>query len=122
MDRVRKLTDGEGVSVAIEAIGLPQTFRLAVEAVAYAGRVVYIGYAKHEVCYDTAEFVRKELDIMGARNALRVFPAVISMLERRERPYTELITHTYPLADSAQAFADWDAAPAKFAKVLIDLA
>jgi threonine dehydrogenase-like Zn-dependent dehydrogenase len=114
------LTDGEGVSVAIEAVGLPDTFRLAVEAVAFAGRVVYVGYARQEVCYDTTPFVRKELDILGARNALRVFPAVIKMLEKRERPFTDLITRIYPLAETTQAFRDWDAAPGKVTKILID--
>jgi L-galactonate 5-dehydrogenase len=114
------LTDGEGVSVAVEAVGLPDTFRLAVEAVAFAGRVVYVGYARQEVCYDTTPFVRKELDILGARNALRVFPAVIKMLEKRERPFTDLITRIYPLAETAQAFRDWDAAPGKVTKILID--
>ena len=78
---VSELTGTEGVGVAIEAVGLPETFRLAVEAVSFAGRVVYIGYAKKEVRYDTTLFVSKELDIVGARNALRVFPAVIKMLE-----------------------------------------
>ena len=30
------------------------------------------------------QFRRKELDILGSRNALRVFPAVISMIEQRQ--------------------------------------
>jgi L-galactonate 5-dehydrogenase len=122
LDRVRELTDGEGVSVAIEAVGLPQTYRMAIDAAAYAGRVVYIGYAKGDVSYDTKEFVRKELDILGSRNALRVFPSVIRMMERRERPFTDLITRVYPFAMAEQAFRDWDAAPAQVSKILIDVA
>jgi 2-desacetyl-2-hydroxyethyl bacteriochlorophyllide A dehydrogenase len=118
---IAELTGGEGVSVAIEAVGLPETFRLAVDAVAFAGRVVYVGYAKQEVCYDTTHFVRKELDILGARNALRVFPAVIKMLEKRQQPFADLITRIYPFDGVTQAFQDWDAAPAKFAKILINL-
>ncbi|TXH22508.1 MAG: sorbitol dehydrogenase [Elusimicrobia bacterium] len=46
LDEVKRLTNGEGVNVAIEAIGLPQTYRLAIDAAAFGGRVVYIGYAK----------------------------------------------------------------------------
>lgn len=118
---IAELTDHEGVSVAIEAVGLPETFRLAVDSVAFAGRVVYVGYAKREVCYDTAHFVRKELDIMGSRNALRVFPAVIKMLERRQQPFKDLITKIYPFDEVAQAFHDWDAEPGQFKKILIDL-
>jgi threonine dehydrogenase-like Zn-dependent dehydrogenase len=44
--RLQEITDGFGPDVMIEAIGLPQTFRAAVEEVAFTGRVVYIGYAK----------------------------------------------------------------------------
>jgi threonine dehydrogenase-like Zn-dependent dehydrogenase len=118
---IDELTDYEGVGVAIEAVGLPETFRLAIDAVSFAGRVVYIGYAKQEVSYDTTHFVRKELDIMGSRNALRVFPAVIQMLEKRQQPFMELITRIYPFDETAQALRDWDAAPGKFTKILIDL-
>jgi threonine dehydrogenase-like Zn-dependent dehydrogenase len=121
MTVVNELTNTEGVSIAIEAVGLPETFRLAVEAVAFAGRVVYVGYAKKEVCYDTTHFVRKELDILGSRNALRVFPGVIKMLEQRQQPFMDLITKIYPFAETAAAFDDWDTAPGKFTKILIDL-
>lgn len=122
LDTVHRLTGGDGVSVAVEAVGLPQTFRLAVEAVAFAGRVVYVGYAKQDVCYDTALFVRKELDICGARNALRVFPAVIRMLEERARPFPDLITRVYPFAQAGEALRDWDADPVRFTKVMVDVA
>jgi threonine dehydrogenase-like Zn-dependent dehydrogenase len=118
---VRELTNNEGVSVAIEAVGLPDTFRLAVEAAAFAGRVVYIGYAKKEVTYNTQDFVRKELDILGSRNALRVFPSVIKMIEQRVLPFNDLISRRYPLAQAGQAFHDWDAAPNQFTKILIDV-
>lgn len=121
LEEIKKLTDGEGVSVAIEAVGLPATYRLAVEAVCFAGRVTYIGYSKKEVSYDTKDFVRKELDIMGSRNALRELPAVIRMLEQRQRPFTDLISRVYPFAEVEQAFRDWDADPTGFAKILIDV-
>jgi threonine dehydrogenase-like Zn-dependent dehydrogenase len=119
---VAHLTGDRGVGVAIEAVGLPQTYRLAVDAASYAGRVVYVGYAKEEVCYDTTHFVRKELDIRGSRNALRVFPAVIKMLEVRQQPFEALISKVYPLEQTAQALQDWDANPGAFTKILIDMA
>jgi threonine dehydrogenase-like Zn-dependent dehydrogenase len=119
---VARLTGDRGVSVAIEAVGLPQTFRLAVDAASYAGRVVYVGYAKEEVCYDTTHFVRKELDICGSRNALRVFPAVIKMLEARQQPFEALVSKVYPLEQTAQALHDWDANPGAFTKILVDMA
>lgn len=121
LEAVQELTHSEGVNVVIEAVGLPQTFRLAIDAVSYAGRVVYVGYAKKEVSYDTTDFVRKELDIRGSRNALRVFPGVIKMFEQGEYPFTELISRVYPFAQAGQALADWDAEPGKFTKILIEV-
>lgn len=121
LDEVKRLTNGEGVNVAIEAIGLAQTYRLAIDAAAFGGRVVYIGYAKEEIGFNTADFVRKELDILGSRNALRVFPSVIEMLKKRERPFAEMISRVYPFAQAGTAFADWHAAPGEITKILVDL-
>ncbi len=81
-ERVHALTDGHGPDVVIEAVGMPQTFRAAVEEACFAGRVVYIGYAKAPVEFETRLFVQKELDIMGSRNATPAdFEAVIRLLE-----------------------------------------
>ena len=85
--RLQELTEGRGPDVVIEAIGTPQTFRAAVEEVAFTGRVVYIGYAKEPVSYETRLFVQKELDILGSRNALpEDFRAVIHLLEGKKFP------------------------------------
>ena len=119
--RIKELTNNEGVSVVIEAIGLPETFVMAIDLAAFAGRVVYIGYAKQDVTYETKNFVSKELDIMGSRNALDVFPAVLKMLEERNAPFSKLITKVYSFSEAMQAFKDWDVAPGKFTKILIDM-
>ena len=80
-DRLQELTEGRGPDVIVEAIGTSQTFRAAVEEVGFTGRVVYIGYAKEPVSYETKLFVQKELDILGSRNALpEDFRAVIQLL------------------------------------------
>ena len=117
--RIDALTDNEGASVVIEAVGLPATYRMAIDSVAFAGRVVCIGYAKERVNFDTKEIVRKEIDVLGSRNALDVFPAVIRMFEKAERPFADLVSRVYPLEETAQAFADWDSAPSTFTKILI---
>ena len=58
-DRLLEMTDGRGPDVAIEAIGTAATFRAAVEEVAFTGRVVYIGYAKEPVSYETGYSFKK---------------------------------------------------------------
>ena len=91
--RLRELTNGDGPNVIIEAIGLPSTFRLAVEQVAFTGRIVYIGYPKDLVEYDAKLFIQKELDVLGSRNALpEDFLAVMSMLDAGRFPVEAAIT------------------------------
>lgn len=119
--QVMKLTRNEGVRVAIEAVGSPATFSLALEAVSFAGRVVSIGYSKENVNFNSQLIVRKELNIYGSRNALRVFPSVIQMFEKRERPYASLITKTFPFDKVADAFQFWDENTGIVSKILIDV-
>ena len=79
--RVNELTGGDGADVVIEAVGLPATFTQAIDLACFAGRVVYIGYSKAPVTYDTKYFNMKELDIHGSRNAtIDDFKAVIAYL------------------------------------------
>jgi threonine dehydrogenase-like Zn-dependent dehydrogenase len=121
-DRLAELTAGRGPDVIIEAIGLPETFRAAVEEVAFTGRVVYIGYAKEPVAYETRLFVQKELDILGSRNALpEDFRAVIEMLEQGRFPVDEAITKIVSLAQAPESLAAWSSDPARFSKIMIKL-
>jgi threonine dehydrogenase-like Zn-dependent dehydrogenase len=120
--RLSEITGGHGPDVVIEAIGLPQTFRAAVEEVAFTGRVVYIGYAKQEVAYETRLFVQKELDILGSRNALpEDFHDVIRMLEERRFPVDDAITHTVAMDEAPEILAAWDRDTSHFGKIMIDV-
>lgn len=120
--KLADLTDGLGPDVIIEAIGLPSTFRAAVEEVAFTGRVVYIGYAKEPVAYETRLFVQKELDILGSRNALpEDFREVIRMLEEGRFPVEDAVSKIVPLEETPAALAAWSADPAKFTKIMVQV-
>ena len=118
---LRSVTEGLGPDVFVEAVGTPETYRLAVEEVAYTGRVVYIGWAKEGVTYDTKWFVHKELDILGSRNSLTEFPAVIAMLSRGKFPVAETISATIPLEGAGDALQRWSSAPQQFTKILVEV-
>ena len=104
----------------IEAIGLPETFRSAVEEVAFTGRVVYIGYAKELVAYETRLFVQKELDILGSRNALpENFHEVIHMLEEHRFPVDEAVSSIVTLDEAPRALKAWSENPARVKKIMM---
>lgn len=117
--RLAELTNGFGPDVIIEAVGNPFTYRMAVDEVAFTGRVACIGYAKTEVTFQTKLFVQKELDIRGSRNATpEDFRAVIRYLERGTCPIDTLITKVVSPEDALQAMQWWSENPGKVFRIL----
>ena len=119
-DRLSEFTGGRGPDVVIEAIGLAATFRDAVEEVAFTGRVVYIGYAKEPVAYETRLFVQKELDILGSRNAIpEDFRRVIQMLEGHLFPVEDAVSAVVPIEDAPKILRAWSESPASYTKIMV---
>jgi 2-desacetyl-2-hydroxyethyl bacteriochlorophyllide A dehydrogenase len=120
--RVEALTNGDGADVVIEAVGLPLTFTQAVDFAGFAGRVVYVGYSKAPVSYETRFFNLKELDILGSRNATRAdFEAVIAYLETLGAKADGLISKRFAFADADKALPFWAENPDAL-KVVIEVA
>ncbi len=108
--RISELTGDDGVDVAFEAVGLPATFTQSVDIACFGGRVVYVGYSKAPVTYQTQFFNLKELDILGSRNAtMQDFRAVIEHLETLGSQADALISKVFPFAQAEEALPYWDA-------------
>ena len=119
--RVLEMTAGFGPDVVIEAVGSAETYQMAVDEVAFTGRVICIGYAKTEVSFQTKFFVQKELDIRGSRNAQPSdFRAVIHYLERGTCPVDQLISRVVKPEEAFEAIRQWDVSPGKVFRILVD--
>ena len=118
--RLQEMTSGMGPDVVIEAVGSIPTYQMAVDEVAFTGRVACIGYAKSEVSFQTKLFVQKELDIRGSRNALPPdFRAVIHYLEQGNCPLDELISREVTPEEAADAMQSWADAPGRVFRILV---
>ena len=118
--RLQEMTGGFGPDVIIEAVGSPVTYNMAVNEVAFTGRVVCIGYAKTEVSFQTKYFVQKELDIRGSRNAQPSdFRAVIHYLERGTCPVDRLISNELSPEGAPEAMQQWSENPGKVFRILV---
>ena len=119
-ERLSEITGDMGPDVVIEAVGSPATYQMAVEEVAFTGRVVYIGYAKSEVSFQTKLFVQKELDIRGSRNAMPSdFRAVIHYLQNNDCPVDKLISMEAVPEEAEAAMQKWAEAPGKVFRILV---
>ncbi len=120
-ERLQTFTQGFGPDVVIEAVGSPVTYVMAVEEVAFTGRVVCIGYAKSDVTFQTKLFVQKELDIRGSRNALPAdFRAVIHYLQQGKCPKESFISKVIPPEEALSALQAWSANPGKVFRILVE--
>lgn len=120
-ERLQTFTQGFGPDVVIEAVGSSVTYVMAVEEVAFTGRVVCIGYAKSDVTFQTKLFVQKELDIRGSRNALPAdFRAVIHYLQQGKCPKESFISKVIPPEEALSALQAWSANPGKVFRILVE--
>jgi 2-desacetyl-2-hydroxyethyl bacteriochlorophyllide A dehydrogenase len=120
-EEVKKHTNGDGFDVAIEAVGLPQTFQNCVDAAAFAGRVVLIGVGKQNLDFNFTLLQKKELSVFGSRNALKKdFLALIDLVKKGTFDLEKIITNTYSFTDAPRAFADFDANAATMLKVVLE--
>ena len=105
--------------VVIEAVGSPATYRLAVEEADFCGRVACIGYAKSDVELNTSLIVKKELAVLGSRNATPSdFDAVIRCIRQGELPLGQFISGIVRPEEAQAALERWDADPGKVYRIL----
>lgn len=108
-ERLLEITRGEGPDVVIEAVGAPVTYQMAVQEVAFTGRIACIGYAKQDISFETKLFVQKELNICGSRNAMpEDFRAVIEYLKRGDCPIDQLVSKIYMPEQTQEALEYWE--------------
>jgi threonine dehydrogenase-like Zn-dependent dehydrogenase len=117
--RLMDITREMGPDVIIEAVGAPATYRMAVDEVAFTGRVVCIGYTKSEVSFETKYFVSKELDIKGSRNALpEDFRAVVEYIKQNGLP-DAFVSGVYSPEKGQEALEYWSRNPGKVFRLFI---
>ena len=116
------ITSSNGPDVVIEAVGSPDTYRTAIEQVAFAGRIVCIGFSTEDAHLPTQLFIKKEVHIRGSRNATPMdFQAVVSYLEEGSGPILDLVTRVIPLAEAGEALRNWSDDPAGTTKIVVDI-
>jgi propanol-preferring alcohol dehydrogenase len=99
VEELTRLTNGRGVNVALELIGLPLTMRQAVRCLAVQGRAVLAGITDKtfEIApYD--EILNKEAEIIGVSDHLaQELPQLLEWARRGALDLSGVITRTVPL-------------------------
>jgi len=101
--RVRELTGGMGVDVALDSAGTKDSVRQSIGMVRKGGRVAFTGIPKEPVSVDFQKIVLEEIDLYGVRANRNTMEEVIPLIADGRLPAAKLITHHFKLADFREA-------------------
>jgi threonine dehydrogenase-like Zn-dependent dehydrogenase len=107
--RLRELTGGAGVDVAIDCSGNPAGQNAALDSTRKLGRASFVGESRSTTLNPSDQFIRKMLTVIGGW----YFPVwewdeIVRFVVERQIPVEKLITHRFPLAEAATAFRMFD--------------
>ncbi len=119
-EAVAQATDGDMASVFFEATGNASCTKMTTTLVAHAGRIVLVGWNKGPVEIDTVTLMRKEIDLLGSRNSINAFPAVLRLLADGVIDTNSLITHRFGLRETKLALELLDTGQEHALKILIN--
>ena len=109
INKVNLITDGNGFDAAIEAVGFPGTLMNCFEAVAHMGKVVEVGIGSQNLDFEFNIIQKKELNIMGSRNALKEdFMELIDIVKSGKVDLMPLVTGIFNLDEAPSVFHELD--------------
>ena len=120
-EQVLAMTDGLGVDVAIEAVGIPQTFTMCLDIVRPAGAVANVGVHSKSVDFPLQDLWISNINIsMGLVNT-DTLDILLKLVAQKKIVAENFVSHTFELGDIIEAYDVFGrAAETKALKVLLN--
>jgi alcohol dehydrogenase len=119
-EQVFALTNGLGADVAIEAVGIPETFEMAVQLVRPGGNVANVGVHGRPVELHLENLWIQNINIsMGLVNT-NTTPMLLKLVAQHRIPAEKFATHHFPMTEIVEAYDTFTrAAETKALKVVL---
>jgi L-iditol 2-dehydrogenase len=101
---VLRRTNGEGVDLALEAVGRNETVAGAIDCVRKGGTVTLVGNIAKEVNLPLQKVVTREIRLQGSCSSAGEYPQAMELVASGEMQVKPLITAVAPLSDGPQWF------------------
>jgi alcohol dehydrogenase len=119
--QIMELTGGLGADVALEAVGVPDTFELATELIRPGGRVANIGVHGHSAALHLEKLWTRDVTITTGLVDTRTIPQLMNLVASGRLDPTVFATHHFALGDAMSAYDTFaDAANTNALKVVLD--
>jgi threonine dehydrogenase-like Zn-dependent dehydrogenase len=123
VEAVRKRTAGEGFDLVFDATGNSRSIHAAFAHVAHGGALVMVSVVPDEITFSDPEFHKREMMLIGSRNALREdFEQAAAALRDGTIPLAALVTHRTRLSDAPRDVSRWAHQKSGLIKAMIDVA
>jgi alcohol dehydrogenase len=118
---VMELTGGLGADVAIEAVGVPETFELCTELIRPGGRVANVGVHGHSVTLHLETLWIRDVTITTGLVDAFTTAKLLKLVADGKLDATPFVTHRFPLSDTMSAYDTFgDAATTHALKVVLE--
>jgi alcohol dehydrogenase len=118
--KIMSLTNGKGVDVAIEAVGVPATFELCTAIIAPGGHVANIGVHGKSVTLHLETLWSKNITITTRLVDTVTTPMLLKTVQSKKLEPNRLITHHFRLDQAMEAYETFgNAAKEKALKVIL---
>lgn len=120
VERIMALTGGEGVDVAVEAVGVPATFDVCQDVVAAGGHVANVGVHGKSVALKLEKLWIHNVTITTGLVDTNTTPMLLKTVVAGRLAPKQLITHTFGLDEVMKAYDTFgNAAKEKALKVVL---
>ncbi|CIQ14384.1 alcohol dehydrogenase [Streptococcus pneumoniae] len=98
------LTDGRGVDVAIEAVGIPETFDFCQKIIGVDGTVANCGVHGKPVEFDLDKLWIRNINVTTGLVSTNTTPQLLKALESHKIEPEKLVTHYFKLSEIEKAY------------------
>jgi alcohol dehydrogenase len=101
---VQSLTDGLGADVAIEAVGIPETFELCADLVRPGGHVANVGVHGAPATLHLEKLWIRDVTVTTGLVDTRTTPLLLRLLSEGKLAVADLVTHRFGLEEMQAAY------------------
>jgi alcohol dehydrogenase len=117
--KIKELTEGRGVDVAIEAVGITPTMEGCLSSVRPGGRIAVVGIFSQPMQFPLPQLCMMDISLTMSICDVHWIPVLIKLIQSKKIDLTFLGTHSMPLADAAKAYELFDQKQDKVLKILL---
>ncbi|WP_127580354.1 zinc-binding alcohol dehydrogenase family protein [Paenibacillus koleovorans] len=122
VEQLTAITDGHFPTAVFDATGNARSMTESFRYVAHGGTLVFVGLVKSDITFNDPEFHKREMTLMGSRNATKSdFEHVLEVVRTGRIDADRYVTHRAPFTAMIGQFDNWLKPESQVIKAMVEL-